>query len=404
MTERIPRIRGGTPLLSLVLLVIFIDSIGYGVVVPVLPIYGRELGLSDFKLGVLFATYAIALLVFAIPVGMLADRWGRKPFILFGMFAMAGAFVFYALARGYTMLMVARALDGATAAANWVAALALLGDRTPESEMGEKMGWAIAGMAIGGIAGPLLGGVLSDTLGYRAPFLAIAGACVLGGLMSLLLVEEKSTVRREQFSFTALLGPVLRSRSVLIACLITVVTTTGFGLLEPTLPIYLKSTFSMSRTMIGVVFGVTMAAYAVASPLAGRLSDAVGRRRPILAGLVLTAVVAPLVVVFESRAAVLVLMGVLGACIAVFETPSVPLITDSLGGAAYGTAFGLLNFSWSLGYALGPLLGGAVKQALGLLAALLLYSGLLAVLVVVVALVLKDGSPAGLNGRAGTSP
>ncbi|MBU1671236.1 MAG: MFS transporter [Actinobacteria bacterium] len=390
------RIRGGTPLLSLVILVVSIDSIGYGVVVPVLPVYGRELGLSDFKLGLLFAIYAIALLVVAVPVGMLADRWGRKPFILFGMFAMAASFVFYALARGYAMLMVARVLDGATAAANWAAALALLGDRVPESEMGQKLGWVIGATAAGAIAGPLLGGVLSDTLGYRAPFLAIAGACVLGGLLSLLLVEEKSTVRKEQFSFTALLGPVLRSRSVLIACLITVVTTTGFGLLEPTLPLYLKSTFSMSRTMIGVVFGITMAAYAIASPLAGKLSDALGRRKPILAGLLMTAVVAPLVVVFENRAAVLVLMGVLGACFAVFETPSFPLITDSLTGATYGTAFGLLNFSWSLGYALGPLLGGAVKQSLGLLAALLLYSGLLLVLAVVVALALK---PSG-----GTSP
>jgi predicted MFS family arabinose efflux permease len=106
--------------------------------------------------------------------------------------------------------------------------------------------------------------VLSDTLGYRAPFFAIAGACVVGGMVSLLLVEDASE-RSGTLSARALLAPVLRSRKVLIACLITVVTTTGFGLLEPTLPIYLKSTFSMSRTMIGVVFGVTMAAYAFAA-------------------------------------------------------------------------------------------------------------------------------------------
>jgi MFS family permease len=130
----------------------------------------------------------------------------------------------------------------------------------------------------------------------------------------------------------------------------------------------------------------------------------VGRKKPILVGLILTAVVSPLIAAFRSEAAVFVLMGALGACIAVFETPSVPLITDSLGGAAYGTAFGLLNFSWSLGYALGPLLGGAVKQSLGLLAALLFYSGLLVLLVVVVAVVLKDAPVEKVTGREGISP
>jgi MFS family permease len=94
------------------------------------------LHVSDFGIGFLFAVYAIAGLLTAIPVGILSDRWGRKPFVLFGMFAMAGAFVFYAFARSYPVLVVARALDGVTAAATWSAALALLGDRFDEKEMG----------------------------------------------------------------------------------------------------------------------------------------------------------------------------------------------------------------------------------------------------------------------------
>jgi len=69
--------------------VVFIDTIGYVVVVPILPIYSSDLGVSDFQVGFLFATYAIAVVLSSIPLGVLADKWGRKPFVLFGMYAMA---------------------------------------------------------------------------------------------------------------------------------------------------------------------------------------------------------------------------------------------------------------------------------------------------------------------------
>jgi MFS transporter, DHA1 family, solute carrier family 18 (vesicular amine transporter), member 1/2 len=390
------RIVGGTPLLLLVSLVIFLDSVGYGVVVPVLPIYARTLGVSDFGNGFLFATYAIALFLGAIPAGMLSDRFGRKPFILFGMFAMSAAFVFYAFATSYLMLVVARVMDGLTAAATWSAGLALLGDRFESREMGAKMGYAIGAMAVGGIAGPLLGGVLSDAIGYRAPFFAIAGACFAGGAAALFLTEDRGS-RQSSTPALKMLKTVLANRTILLACLITLVTTTGLGLLEPTLPIYLREQFSMSRTAIGIVFGVTMALYAVASPLAGRLSDRLGRKSPILVGLIATAAITPLIAVFKSEAAVFVLMGLLGVTITLFETPSVPLVTDAMPGGAgagevhYGTAFGMLNLFWSLGYALGPLLGGAIMGWTGLLAALSVYSALLVGLAALVAVYLETG-------------
>jgi multidrug resistance protein len=390
-------ITSGTPLLAFVTFVIFIDALGYGVVVPVLPLYAKTLGVSDFKLGMLFAAYAIALLLGAIPFGMLTDRYGRRPFILFGMFAMAGSFVFYALSSTYWMLLLGRVLNGFAGAATWSAALALVGDRFDESEMGSKMGFLISGMAVGGIAGPLFGGFLADAFGYHAPFYAIAGACFIGGILTLFLQEDRCLVRQETSMLRQLI-PLLRKRTVALACVITLVTTIGFGLLEPIFPLYLKKNFKMGPSGIGVVFGVTMLAYAVTSPLVGRLSDRVGRKPPILAGLALTAVLMPLLAAFKSVAAIFVLMGLLGATLVMFETPTLPLITDTLEGeAGYGTAFGMLNFFWSLGYAIGPLLGGAIYGWKGLFAALLVYSIMLVPLIVLVSIALPGGKarPAG---------
>ena len=390
------RIGSGRPLLALVCGVIFIDSVGYGVVVPVLPLYAKQLHVGNFGVGFLFAAYAIAVLLAAIPMGILSDRYGRKPFMLFGMFAMAGAFVFYAFAKSYPMLVVARALDGLTAAATWSAGLALLGDRFEEGEMGSKMGWAISAMAIGGIAGPLLGGTLADALGYRAPFFAIAIACLAGGVATVFLPGERAEQRSRAVGLR-MLRPVLKNRNVMLACLITLVTTIGLGLLEPTLPLFFEKTFNMSRTGIGVIFAVTMLFYAIASPAAGKLSDSIGRKKPILLGLLLTAAVTPFLAVSRSVPVEYVLMAAFGASLTFFETPSVPIITDSLPksgalgeGNQYGAAFGLLNFFWSLGYALGPILGGALMGWLGLFAALAVYSALLAVLVVVVLVMLPE--------------
>ncbi len=391
-TDRGYMVRSGRPLLGFATLVVFVDALGYGVVVPVLPLYAKTLHVSDFKLGVLFTVYALFLLIGSIPFGWLADRYGRKPFLLFGMFAMAGAFIFYALAKSYSMLLLGRMLNGLTGAATWSAALALVGDRFDESEMGSKMGFLISGMAVGGIAGPLFGGFLADAFGYHAPFFAIAGACFVGGLMTFFLYEDRSLLKPGPSMFAKLV-PLLKEKAIILACLIVLVTTIGLGLLEPILPLYLKKTFKMTSSGIGLVFGVTMLAYAVMSPIAGKLSDRVGRRPPILAGLILTAVFVPLLAVFKNVAAIFVLMGIIGGTLVLFETPTLPLITDTLEAeAGYGIAFGVMNFFWSLGYAIGPLLGGAIYGWKGLLPALVVYSIMLVPLIVVVVFALPKGT------------
>lgn len=372
-------------------------------VVPVLPLYAKELGIGEFAIGFLFATYGIALLVGAVPMGLLSDRWGRRPFLLFGMFAMSGAFIFYAFANTYPMLVLARALDGLTAAATWGAGLAMLGDRLGKSEVGTKIGWAFAAMAVGGIAGPLLGGVLADAFGYRVPFLVIAGTCAVGGVAALFLREERPEQReeRERIAAWKTLLPVLTNRTVLLACLISLVTTVGMGLIEPTLPIHLSEELGMTSSGIGMLFGVMMVFYAAASPPAGKLSDLIGRKKPIMLGLLMTALIVPFIAVFRNTVALFVLMAAFGAVLAFFETPSIPMVTDALPPSGqrnqYGAGFGLLNFFWSAGYTLGPLLGGAITQWVGFSGAVTAYSVLLIVLLVVIAFALEDR-----GGEAGT--
>jgi len=252
---------------------------------------------------------------------------------------------------------------------------------------------------VGSIAGPLLGGVLSDALGYRAPFYAVAALCAAGGVASLFLKEVQTATGQRGRALLPMFREVLASREIKIACTITALTTVGLGLLEPMLPLRLSSTFKLSKTGIGLVFGLTMLLFGAASPLVGKASDSIGRKRPILFGLLATAVLTPFLAVSRNLALVFVLMGALGVTMAAFSTPSLPLVTDSLGPTAagelplYGTAFGLTNLFWSLGYAIGPILGGAIVNWSGLLAATLMYSGLVVVAAVVVFVFLREPRP-----------
>jgi len=291
------------------------------------------------------------------------------------------------MAQSYTTLVIARILDGLTAAATWSAGLALIGDRFDGKEMGAKFGYCMAAMAMGTVAGPLIGGVLSDAAGYRAPFFFIAAVCIAGGIGSMFLKENPAERYGSTATLKEMLAPILRNRVVMLACLVMLITTMGEGLLEPLLPLKLTDTFSLSATGIGIMFGVTMATHGLASPLIGKLSDRIGRKKLIALGLLTTAIVYPFLAVVKNLAVMYVLMGLIGITVALFAAPSLPLITDAMPTAApgegnlYGTAFGLTNLFWSLGYALGPLLGGAITGWAGLLTALSIYSALLVLLI-----------------------
>ncbi|MDY6794193.1 MAG: MFS transporter [Actinomycetota bacterium] len=365
--------------LALVCLVIFVDSLGYGVIVPVMPDYSRNLGVGDLGLGMLFASYALGNIVAALPFGLLSDRVGRRPFLVFGMLAMAGAFVLYAYSTSYASLFLSRFLDGVTAAANWSVGLAIIPDIYPEGERGQAMGTVMAAMGAGSIAGPALGGVLYDWLGIKAPFLLVAGVCVVGGILAIVSRDLKRLPLPEsKESYVKMAGTVLAHPRIMLTLIVVMMGSVSLGVLEPLFPVHLEKVMGIGSTAIGLLFALTVLAYTVSSPYAGRLSDRRGKRNPMVLGLLATAVVAPALTFSPSLAVVIALFTLLGVTIALFETPTLPLIADLMSGDAegeiYGTAFGLFNIAWALGYLAGPALGGFLAQKHGLPTAMAILS------------------------------
>src|SRR5262249_18382187 len=147
----------------------------------------RRWGVGHFGIGMLFGTYAVGVLLATPLMGWLADRVGWRVPVLWGIYGLMGSMALYATAPTLGWLFVARFLQGASGAALWTAGGAALAEVSPREGRGRAMGTAMAGMSMGTLLGPPLGGVLFHCGGYRLPFvLATCLAVVLGAAFALL--------------------------------------------------------------------------------------------------------------------------------------------------------------------------------------------------------------------------
>jgi multidrug resistance protein len=358
-----------TTALVLVSIAIFIDMLVYGMIVPILPTYATDLGASQTAIGILFACYAIGLLVATPFFGALSDRVGRRGPLLAGLGGLGLATLLFAFASSLSGLIAARLLQGLAAAATWTAGLALLADLFPPEKRGAAMGTAMGGMVAGTLVGPPFGGLLFEWGGYGIPFLTAAlGALLIAFLVALCLNDPR---------LHAAAGPSLvdlaKDRPVLTVSGAIILQAAALTLLEPTLPLYLEHRFDASAAVIGLLFGASTLAYGVSAPLSGVLADR-GCYGPMMAvGLVALALTLPLLAWSGSlawAAWVLVLIGLVSAPVLVPALPALADRVDRLGGGAYASVYAVLNVAYALGMVVGPLLGGILAEYLGFGAAL----------------------------------
>jgi multidrug resistance protein len=349
-----------------VVIAIFTDMVLYSLVVPILPRYAVSLGASQLAIGVLFASYAIALLV-ALPIlGMVSDRIGRRGPMLWGLVGLGGSTLLFAVANTYALLLLARLLQGMAGAVTWTAGLALITDVYPAEQRGKALGAALSATAVGGLVGPALGGVLYDLGGYRLPFLVVAGLAFADGAARALLIEELP--RHEHRQRPALLG-LARDPSVVVISITVVVTAAVFSLMEPVMPLHLHTDLGASSAIIGLMFSGTMVGFGATSPVSDILSERWGRSWCIAGGLVILALTVPLLSVPGQLVLEAGLMLLLGAGTGLVLAPTLPDLADAvdrLGGGSYASAYAIWNAFYAVGMVAGPVEGGLLRSALSL--------------------------------------
>ncbi len=350
-------------------LAFFTDMCLYYLLVPLLPQYARDLGLSQMKVGVLFGSYAAALLLVTIPLGVMVDRVGRKTPMLLGLGGLLAATLLFAFSKSYGLLVVARALQGVAGSATWVPGLALLADHFPAERRGQAMATCFAFANFGVLLGPPLSGLLAAHVGPLAPYLFGTALVALDFLLRLLWLDEVPVQAPGRLPWRVL----LRDRAILTFAGALGLGAALWALLEATLPLHLDAVHGLGPRGIGLCFMAAAVAHTLTSPLMGRLSDRVGRRRVVMAGCAACLVALPLPALAPSVPWVVASLVLLGAAASLLMSPSSPGVADAverLGTGDFGAGFSVLNIAYALGMMAGPYLGSALAEAFGFTAAL----------------------------------
>ncbi len=358
---------------------------GITMVMPFLPLYIRELGVTGsgaVKLwsGLIFAS-PFMIGIFMQPIwGIMGDRYGRKPMVVRGMFGMAAAFFLMGFAHSVFQLLILRFFQGVLSGFN-APSLALQSSCTPENRIGQALGTLQTSQVTGFIIGPLLGGVLSHWMGYRSIFFWTGACCSAGALIVIAFVREESrrTGERKGARLSQNLLDVYHSVNLRTMLVLLIMIQVSIQIVTPFLSLYvesLKVPADHIALMTGLVFGITGVTNAVTAPFWGRRADRVGYRKVLryaLAGMTLfylpQAFVTDVHQLLFLRAGLGIFVG--GAI------PSIQSIVQRFSAPENrGAVYGIFQSGLLLGNMAGPLIGGGLAAAFGLRAIFLITTGL----------------------------
>jgi DHA1 family tetracycline resistance protein-like MFS transporter len=178
--------------LLIIFLTIFVNLVGFGIIIPLLPFYAETFGASPIVIGLLFAVFSLCQLAAAPALGDLSDRYGRRPILIFSLAGTVVSFVMLAVAHSIVMLFAARIVDGLSGG-NISTARAYVADVTAPKDRAKAYGLIGAAFGLGFILGPALSGILSR-ISYTAPIWAAAAITLVATVMAWLWLPE--TVHR----------------------------------------------------------------------------------------------------------------------------------------------------------------------------------------------------------------
>jgi MFS family permease len=391
-------------LLLVLCAIVFVDTVLYAVVAPLLPHYADDLGLSKASAGILLAAYPAGTLVAALPSGLLAARVGPRKTVLVGLTLLCAASIAFAIGGSTATLDSARFVQGLAGACSWAGSLSWLVSASPAERRGELIGTVFGAAIVGALFGPILGATAS-ALGTGPVFGALA---LIAALLTLIAAHEpepepptaatshpaaltptppatpaashRTTVEPAPLATTTSaprshrttaaptsptsLRATLAARRVRLGMWLVVIPGLGFGVLDVLVPLRLDD-LGVGQAGIAATFLIAAAGEALLSPLVGRVADRHGPGRPIRAGLVASALLVLLIPLPHTAPPTIVLMVLATGAFGIFWAPSMALLSAAAEaiGTHQGIAFGLVNLAWAAGMVTGAAGGGALAKA-----------------------------------------
>lgn len=354
-------------LIAVVSAALFVDMFVYGMVVPFLPQVSVAHGASGTSVGLLVGCYALGLFACAWPLARVVPSAGPRLVMVLGTLGLMLCTAAFMWATSLLGLVAARTLQGVAAAMTWTAGPMALASTTAPTHRGRVMGLAMMGSGLGTLCGPPVGGWLFERGGIALPFAFSMALCVLLLCGVVFAVPTRLAPRKELPWRLVLAHPSVRLVALIILTASGILT-----LLEPVLPLYLNERFGLTASEIGLAFGAAVLCYALAASPAGAVGDRFGRVRTAGVGLLLSALLLPLIALWGSVFGVVAALGLLGAASAFSLAPTMAAMADALdlvepgADADYASVYALYNAAYAVGMWLGPVLGAVLTYEFGL--------------------------------------
>ncbi|GAA4431760.1 MFS transporter [Georgenia halophila] len=335
----------------------FTVAVGFGVMLPVLPVFAKSFGVGTFAASAVVSAFAFARLVAAPGVGPLLSRTGEKPILVAGILIVAVSTAASALAASYVQFLIFRGVGGIGSAMFSVSGMTLLLNTVAPDLRGRASSFYMGGFLLGGMAGPAIGGLLA-AISLRAPFFFYAGALVVAGAIGIVVLRSSDRHRSPDAAEVRPLRAVLRDPRFQAAAVAGLGQGwTSFGVRSALVPIMVVEVLHREPSWTAVAFTVSSVVQALLLGPAGRFVDVVGRRPAMIAaGLVGAGAIVG--ASFATNIWVLTIaLSVYGAG-AAFLSTAPPAAVGDAAGARSGTPVALFSMITDLGAIIGPLAAG----------------------------------------------
>ncbi|KAA0724805.1 putative vesicular acetylcholine transporter-A [Triplophysa tibetana] len=381
-------------ILVIVCVALFLDNMLYMVIVPIIPDYLAELeskqtvlvhGNSstthgannreklDMEIGVLFASKAILQLLVNPISGTFIDRVGYDIPLLVGLLVMFVSTCIFAFADNYWTLFVARSLQGLGSAFADTAGIAMIADKyTEEAERSRALGLALAFISFGSLVAPPFGGVLYEFAGKRVPFIVLACVCLADGILLLTVIKPFSNRTRENMPVGTPIYRLMIDPYIAVVAGALTVCNIPLAFLEPTISNWMESTMNASKWEMGLVWLPAFLPHVLGVYLTVRLAAKYPHLQWFYGALGMVIIGASSCTVAACKNFVQLIFPLCGICfgIALVDTallPTLAFLVDVRHVSVYGSVYAIADISYSVAYALGPVIAGKIVHSTGFL-------------------------------------
>ena len=365
--------KGGKQLPAL-FLIVFINLVGFGVVLPVFPFFGNMVGASPGQTTLAMAAYSFGQFIGAPLWGKLSDRYGRRPILIASLLGALISYVIMALSRDIVMLGLSR-LFGGLMAGNIAAAFAYVGDITTPEERPKAMGMIGAAFGLGFIFGPAIGGLIAgntpDLNDFAIVGYASVGITAVAALAAYFLLPESLTAERRALAQSARSDfswvELLRMKPVVIALmLLTLLVIGSAAMMETTLAFFAHDEFAWGPSDVGLAFAaVGLISAVLQGGAAGPLAKRFGSAPMAIWGVAFHAVGLAVLAIAGSSGMMMAGLAVMAVGLGLFNPAFQTLTSDQTNDGDRGMIMGLTQGASSLGRVIGPAVSGTIYQSLG---------------------------------------